>query len=761
MKNKIIQISIIIGLLFSVQVGAAPIKNIELSGLDVIPDSTVLNYLPVSAGDEITGATSDQIIKTLFATGFFSDVVVSIEIDTIYVALVENAHIKYIDVLDYTDKVLNSDTVNSTLGALGLSSGEVYNKRNLFEAISAFKAMYIAEGFYNIEIEQNIDLDLQNRIGIELVITEGKRAKIGSMNINGSVVHTEDELLDLFDIGVAGNFLINFFTDKDRYTDKALNNGLEKLRSLYSNNGYLDFSINSVNTTLSDDKETINIAIEVAEGAQYTLGNLTFSGNLGNQSADNLLALFSLNSGAIFDRQQLVNSIQKINYLYADQGYAHADVNPITEEDSASNSIHLNVNITLNKKAYINRITITGNTRTQDEVIRREIGLSEGGLYSASAISESLNKLRRLGFFSNVTLQTSRLADTPDKIDLNFVVQETKTGALSAGVSHSQSFGMSLNAGIRENNFLGSGNTLNAELQYSETFKKLSFYFEDPYFNNEKHSINYGVFVSSIDDNEVSQDSYQINSKGFSLGYGVPLTENARLNAKLQYSNNSITCGSTFAGANYESAQCAYDSRNEIKLNLNWTESTLNHYMYPTEGKSNTFNIDLGLPLGDYQYIKIDANHRSYKPLNNNLTLKLTGDLGIATGYGSEALPFYKRYFGGGSGSVRGFKSKTLGPVYPNGNPKGGEFSILGSANIISPITFIDDSENMRMSVFVDVGNVYENISLDLGELRMSTGVAFAYMSPIGAIGIYTALPLLKKSGDVTEDFAVSLGTGF
>jgi outer membrane protein insertion porin family len=761
MKNKIIQISIIIGLLFSIQVSAAPIKSIELLGLDIIPNSTVLNYLPVNIGDEITDKTSDQIIKTLFATGFFSDVVVSIENETVYVALVENAHIKYIDVLNYSDKVLNSGTVSSTLNTYGLGSGEVYNKRSLFEVIAALKAMYIAEGFYNIKIEQSIDLDLQNRIGIELVITEGDRAKIGTMNINGSAAYSEKKLLDLFDIGTADNFIINFFTDKDRYTDKALNRGLEKLRNLYSNNGYLDFSVNSVNTSLSDDKETISIAIEVSEGAQYTLGDLTFSGNLGNQSANDLLALFSLNSGAIFNRQQLVNSIQKINYLYADQGYAHADINPVTEEDAQSNSVHLNVNITLNKKAYINRVNITGNTRTQDEVIRREIGLSEGGLYSASVISESLNRLRRLGFFSNVSLQTSRLEDMPDKIDLNFIVQETKTGALSAGISHSNSFGMSFNAGIREKNFLGSGNTLNAELQYSETFKKLSFYFENPYFNNEKHSINYGVFVSTIDDNEIAQDSYQVNTKGLSFGYGVPLTENTRLNAKLQYSNNNISCGSTFAGVDYEAAQCASANKNEIKLNLNWTENTLNHYMYPTEGTSNALNIDLGLPLGDYQYIKIDANHRSYKSLKNNLTLKLTADLGIATGYGSEGLPFYKRYFGGGSGSVRGFKSKTLGPVYPNGNPKGGEFSILASANIISPITFIDDSENMRMSVFVDMGNVYENISLDLGELRMSTGIAFAYMSPIGAIGVYTALPILKKDGDVTEDFAVSLGTGF
>ena len=761
MKNIIIRFSIIIGLLFSIPANAAPIEKIELSGLDVIPSSTVLSYLPVRPGDEITANTSDQIIKTLYSTGFFSDVVVSIENDTVNVSLVENAHIKYIDVLKYSDKVLNGDIVSSTISAFNFGAGEVYNKKSLFEIIATLKAMYTAEGFYNVQIEQNIDLDLQNRIGIELVITEGKRAKIGSMTITGSNTYSEKDLLDLFSIGAADNFIINFFTDKDRYTDEALNRGLERLRNQYSNNGYLDFSVNNVDTSLSDDKETINISITVTEGPQYTLGNISFSGNLGNQTSDDLLALFLLNSGEIFNRQQLINSIQRINFLYADQGYAHVDVNPITEEDANTDSVHLNIDITLNQKIYINRITITGNTRTQDEVIRREIGLSEGGLYSASVISDSINKLRRLGFFSNVTLQTSRLENTPDKINLNFVVQETKTGALSAGVSHSQNFGMSFNAGIREKNFLGSGNTLNAELQYSETYKKLSFYFENPYFNNEKHSINYGVFVSSIDDNQVSTDSYQIDSKGFSLGYGVPLTENTRLNAKLEYSNNDIACGSTFASSGYEADACANPDRDEIKLNMNWSENTLNHYMYPTEGKNNTFNIDLGLPLGDYQYIKVDANHRSYKSLNNNLTLKLTGDLGIATGYGGKVLPFYKRYFGGGSGSVRGFKAKTLGPVYPNGKAKGGEFSILTSANVISPVPFIEDSENMRMSVFVDAGNVYDNISLDLGELRMSAGVAFAYMSPIGAIGIYTALPILKHSGDVTEDFAVSLGTGF
>ena len=435
-------------------------------------------------------------------------------------------------------------------------------------------------------------------------------------------------------------------------------------------------------------------------------------------------------------------------------------MSPITQD--VSNTVNLIIDISLKKKVYINRITISGNTRTQDEVIRREIGISEGGLYSRTAIVNSITKLRRIGYFSDVQITTNELPDFPDKIDLHFSVQETKTGELSFGISHSNNYGISLNAGIKEKNFLGSGNTLNAQIKFSDSYNKISFFFENPYFNTKQHSISYGAFMSSLDDNDVMTDSYKIDTVGANLGYGVPLTENTRLNGSLQFSKNDITCGSSFATSDYESSQCASTSNDEVSININWNENTLNHYMYPTNGRSNALSVDLSLPLGDYRYIIANASHKSYKPLNNDLTLKLTGNLGLATGYGGKELPFFKRYFGGGSGSVRGFGSKTLGPLYPNGKAKGGELSVLASANIISPTPFIDNSDNMRMSAFVDMGNVYGSTSsVDLGDLRMSAGFAFAYMSPIGAIGMYVATPLLKKSGDDIENFAFSLGTGF
>ena len=554
--------------------------------------------------------------------------------------------------------------------------------------------------------------------------------------------------------------LINYFTNKDQYTDLALNQGLELINNHYLNSGYLDFKILNVISTLDDNKEKLNINIQISEGIQYKLGKVSFEGELGNQTTENLSKQLSLKKGEIFNRQSIVNDIRKITDIYSDQGYAFVNINPITQD--FLDTVNVKINISLNKKVYINRITISGNTRTQDEVIRREIGISEGGLYSRSVLNNSILKLRRLGYFSDVQMSASEVEGIPDKIDLSFVVEETKTGTLSFSVSHSNNYGISLGAGIQEKNIFGSGNTLNAELKFSESFNKFSFYFANPYINNKHHSISYGAFMSEINDDDVMEDSYEISTKGLNLGYGVPLTGNSRLNSQIEYSKNDITCGSGFSAAGYEPDQCSTSSNDEVKLSLNWNNNTLNDYLYPTEGKNNTLGLDIALPLGDYKYFNINANHISYQPISNDLTLKLTADLGLAKGYSGNDLPFFKRYFGGGSGSVRGFGNKTLGPLYPNNKAKGGELSILGSANIIAPAYFFDNSDNMRMSAFIDAGNIYEKTSnIELGDLRMSAGIGFAYLSPIGAIGMHWSTPILKKSGDIIENFGFSLGTGF
>ena len=330
-------------------------------------------------------------------------------------------------------------------------------------------------------------------------------------------------------------------------------------------------------------------------------------------------------------------------------------------------------------------------------------------------------------------------------------------------MSHSNSYGISFGAGIQEKNIFGSGNTLNADLKVSESFNKISFYFMNPNFNDEGHSVSIGAFRSEIKDNDVAKDSYEIDSTGLSFGYGIPLNSDTRLNTGLEYSKNNIKCSTLFSGSDYESAQCASSSSDEFKANVSWNQNTLNSFLYPTEGVNNSLAAGISLPLGDYRYFNINANHTSYAPvINSTTTLKLSGDFNLSKGYSGKDLPFYKRHFGGGSGSVRGFGNKTLGPLYPNGKAKGGEISILGSANLITPAFFFENNEKMRMSAFIDGGNIYEKSSnIKLEDIRMSVGFGFAYLSPIGSIGAFISTPILKKDGDIIEDFGFSLGTGF
>ena len=771
MKNNIIKFICLVPLLFSIQGFANPINKIDFVGLNVISNTTLMAILPVKIGDQYNQNTSDEIIQTLFNTGYFSDISVANHNNNLTITLSENPYIKYFNVstgtgsnwsnwLNNEQELLDTSSLNELIESNNLSAGNIYTKSRLVDFVTSLKTKYIAAGYYNSQIDSVVEVDSQNRIGIELNIDQGKRAKINSMSITGAAKFSDKELLDLFTIGEADFMLINLFTNKDHFTDIALNQGLELMTNHYFNSGYLGFKVLDVISTLDDNKEKLNIDIQISEGIQYKLGKVFFEGELGNQTAVSLNELLSIKSGDIFNRQYVVNDIQTITDIYSDQGYAFVDIIPTTQD--FLDTVNVTINISLNKKVYINRITISGNTRTQDEVIRREIGISEGGLYSRSALRNSVLKLRRLGYFSDVQMDVSKVDGMPDKIDLSFIVEETKTGTISFSVSHSNNYGISIGAGIQEKNIFGSGNTLNAELKLSESFNKISFYFQNPNYNDQNHSISIGAFKSEINDDDIMQDSYSINTKGLNFGYGIPLTESTRLNTNIEYATNDISCGSGFSAAGYEPTQCATSSADEVKLSINWSETTLNDYMYPTEGKSNALGIGFATPLGDYRYFDINANHTSYKPLSNDLTLKLTANLGLAKGYSGKELPFFKRYFGGGSGSVRGFGNKTLGPLYPNNNAKGGELSILGSANIIAPAYFFDDSDNMRMSAFIDTGNIYEKTSnIKLGDLRMSAGVGFAYLSPIGAIGMYWSTPILKKSGDIIENFGFSLGTGF
>lgn len=771
MKKIIYQFISVLFFLYATQVNAKQINQINYIGIDFTSKDFLEEIIPFEAGNEFTEIDSKNVIESFFKTGFFSDITIKTDGNQLNITLVENPYIKYFDLKNKGDTGLSAwlkneqfylteESISVLADENNLSPGNIFNKMRFEDFILFLKAKYNQAGYFNAQIEYETSIDLQNRIGINLTIEQGVQARVNEINISGNKAFESIEILKLFEIGKSRNILVNYFTNKDLFTENELQSGLDLLTQKYFDSGYLDFKILDLKTEFSDNNEKIAINIEVNEGIQYKVGDISFTGQLGKITNDDLKKLLEIKSGDVFNRQIVISDIQKITDLYADQGYAFVNINPITSD--FLDTVNITIDIFLNKKVYVNRIIISGNTRTLDEVIRREIGISEGGLYSRSTLRESIMSLRRLGYFSNVEIEANDIPGVNDKIDLLVQVEETKTGAVNFSVSHSNTYGISFGAGIKEKNIFGSGNTLNAEFKLSESYNRLSFYFEDPNYNDQGHSISYGVFASEIKDDDIMRDSYEIDTKGLSLGYGIPLTKNTRINSSLEYSKNEVKCGSSFASASYESKQCLDKSNDEFKLGVNWSESTLNDFMYPTDGKSNSIDFGIALPIGDYEYYQFNASHQSYEPINDNLTLKLSGSLGLASGYGGKELPFYKRYFGGGSGSVRGFGNKSLGPLYPNKKSKGGELSILGSANIISPALFFDDNENMRMSAFIDVGNIYDQSSdISLDDLRMSSGVGFAYLSPIGAIGMYLSAPILKKSGDVIENFGFSLGTGF
>jgi outer membrane protein insertion porin family len=771
MKNKLTHFLVILLLFFTNQSYSNPIEKISFIGLNTTIESSVIDVLSFRAGQNYSVESSNLIIEELFGTGYFSDISVQRVSDELIITVKENPFIKFFNFsivepnpwtnwMAPQEQLFTQEKLQERIEELNLNNGSIFSQNVFDKFISSLNDEYIFNGFYNVKIIDDIEIDAENRVEIELSINQGNKVKVASMSIIGAEKYTENELLNLFKVGEADNMIFNIFTKRDEYNSKKFDEGIQALNNYYLNSGFLDFKISSVDSNLNENNQEINIVIKISEGIQFKFGDLTFSGEKGGLSSEKLKSYFNLKKGDIFNRQIMVDDIQKIIDVYSDQGYAFVDVNPITND--FLDNINVDINISLNKKVYINRIVISGNTRTQDEVIRREIGITEGGLYSRTNLKNSILKLRRLGYFSDVQMSISEIDGAKDKLDLLFEVEETKTGSLSFSISHSNNYGIAVGTGIQEKNIFGSGNTLNADFKIANSYRRASFYFENPYFNESGHSINYGAFLSEIDDDDIMKDSYEISSKGLNFGYGLPLTETTRINTNFEYSKNDIKCGTSFSTSDYELSQCSIKNNDEFKLSLNWSENTLNNYMYPTEGRKNQIDFDIALPVADYKYYKIDAGHTSYTPLSDNLTLKINGNLGMASGYSNRDLPFYKRYFAGGSGSVRGFGSRSLGPVYKNGKTKGGELTILGSANLIAPAFFFNDSKNMRVSAFVDAGNIFEkSSSLKLDEIRMSTGVGFAYLSPIGALGFYWTTPLLKKSGDTIENFSFSLGTGF
>jgi len=738
------------------------IKDIEISGINSISRGTILNYLPVESGEDFNLEVSSQIIKVLYKTKLFKDVEIDFIDGKLFISITENPTIKYIDFLNYDDgEILSEDNIPSLIKTYSLSTGQVFIEKNLVNLTNTIKDLYRDNGYYSIKVSTKENIDSANRIAIEIDIQEGNRAKINSFKILGSNYFTEKQLKKLYSMGEADFFPLNYFTNKDEFNQIIFDSETEKLKTKYFDEGFLDFEILSSKVDIDEKQSLINVSLDLFEGKRYLLGEIDFSSN--NEFSEKFLrSKISLENNNPFQRDKLISGLKKIQSLYHNKGYAYADVNSDIKLDKDKGIVNVNVDISKNEKVYVGRINISGNTRTQDDVIRREFNILEGQIYSREDLDNSLSNVKKLGYFRNASMEFVASKNNKDIMDIYLSVEETKTGEMSFGLSQSNSTGTSVNAGIKQNNILGTGNIFNGSFSNSSAVKDIRFFFKDPYFNDLGHSISYGLFNKKIDGSSLDVSSYKIDETGGSFGYGIPLDKTSDIFANLNISNIDLLCGSTLASSGYEYAQCNANKNLDITSSLEFSQNTLNDFMFPTSGLKNTLVFNSSIPGSDFSYFQLSGNHSSFYPVSDQLTLNFKTKLAFGRGIGDEELPFYKKYYGGGSSSVKGFDFNSLGPKYPNGLAKGGEVSYLSNISLISPVTFMEDSENMRVAGFIDVGSINENFSdFSIDEMRASTGIALTWVTPLGPLGIYYAQPILKKADDNIESLSFTLGSSF
>jgi len=752
-------------LFFSLNVISETLDKININGLSNISRGTVLSYLPIEVGDPIPDEiTIKKLISSMRNTNFFDKVELNVSENQLNISVTENPIIKYFEFKNYKeDEVLNEEIITDIVKNFNLSRGKIFNQNNLNDLIVQLKKIYSDNAYFQTNIRIDIDRDSQNRIGVELNFDEGDQALIGSFKIAGNKTFSQDELLNLFSIGEADFFILNFFTEKDHFSKQQYDSGIEKLKNLYLSSGYLDIAITDQKILFNKEKNLLDITITLSEGDLFKLGNISFTGTLLDQDSKQLRALIPLKNGESFFRDKIISGIKKITRIYQNKGYAYSKVSMDVNSISKDKTIDVNINVIPDDRVYIDRIVISGNTRTQDDVIRRKIKILEGQVYSKEYIENSISNIKRLGYFSNVSYEFKTHQNNKDRADILINVTETKTGEISLGLSHSNSTGAAITAGITQNNILGTGNVLNAKFSNSEAVEVISVYFKNPYINDKGHSMSIGFTDKTVNASDLDTSSYIMNVLGYSVGYGVPLSETSEIFSELTLDNIDLTCGDNLKNTD-EVAQCAANDDLDLNLSLSYSSNDLNDYYFPTKGSKSEIVTTFGLPVSDLKYYKVQSSHRQYHEVFNDKTFKFSTRFNFGSGYGGDELPFYERFFEGGSSSVRGFDFNSLGAKYASSNkPKGGEISLVSSVGVASSLKFAGiDNENMRASVFLDGGIISEKISnFDPSELRSSTGLALSWITPVGPIGVHYAIPIIKKANDSTTSFSFALGTTF
>ncbi len=734
------------------------ISDIRVEGLQRISAGTVFNYLPIKVGDQIDAETAQESIRQLFRTGFFDDVSLEQEGTVLIVKVKERPSIA--DVKIKGNKALDSDTLMDGMKQIGLAQGRVFNQSILDRVVQELKTQYFAQGKYAADIVTRVTPLDRNRVSINVDINEGKTAKIKQINVVGNQAFNDKELDKRFKLGTPNVF--SFFTHKDRYSKQKLAADLESLQSFYQDRGYLDFNIDSTQVTISPDKRDIYITINIGEGEKYTISDFSIKGRLEVPESE-LISLVTVQPGDVYARKEISASRKAIADRLADEGYAFASVRAVPDIDKDNLSASFTFFVDPGRRIYIRRIDISGNTTTQDEVIRRELRQLEGAWYSASKIQRSRVRLQRLGFFDDVKIDTPQVPGSPDQVDLKIEVKERATGSVLFGVGFSDADGLLLQASVSQKNLFGTGRELNLSFDNSSVTQVLNLQYLNPYHTIDGISRGFTIFRREVDADEADTAEYITDTTGAGVNYRFPLSEFNSLNAGLSYER--IELEETSETPPEIASFIEENPSSDIgKITGNVARDTRDSILYPTVGTLQRLSWELSLPGGDLEYYKVNYRAAWYRPLTKSIVFKASGELGYGDGFGdTEELPFFKNFFAGGAGTVRGYEARSLGPRDSGDTPEplGGSRRVLFNAELLFPIPGTEGKDK-RFSLFVDGGQVFgPDQSVDLSDLRISAGLAFNWFSPLGPLSVSYGVAINDEEEDETEAVQVTLGRFF
>jgi len=733
------------------------VRDIRVEGIQRIEAGTVFNYLPIKVGDTVTDEKAASAIRALFATGFFRDVRLEVQGSVLIVTVEERPAIASIDFDGM--KEFEKDKVKQGLRDVGFQEGRIFDRALLDQAEQELKRQYLTRSYYGVEISTTVTPLERNRVGINFSITEGDVAKIRRINIVGNQAFKEGELVDLFQQRTPGMF--TWFTKNDQYSRQKLQADLESLRSFYLNRGYLEFNVESTQVSITPDKHDIYITVNITEGERYEVADVKIGGEL-LIPEEEIRSLITIKPGETFSREKLTESSKAISDRLGQDGYAFANVNANPDVDKVNHKVSFTFLIDPGRRVYVRRINVTGNSRTRDEVVRREMRQLEGGFFDSRKLQLSKQRIDKTGYFSEVEIETPAVTGTTDQVDVNVRVKEKPTGAIMAGVGFSNIDKVILQASINQSNFFGTGNLVSLAMSVGSVNKYASLSFTQPYYTVDGVSRGFDLYRRDFNASALGLGDYKTKSMGGGVRFGVPFTEYDTLLFGLAVDHTDLELQPDSPQRYIDFSNQFGSSYSTLISTAGWVRDLRDSAIWPTKGHVERASLELATPPGSLEYWKYSYTQQYFQPFSRDVTLAFSGELDSGNGYGGKPLPFFKDYYSGGVGSVRGYRPASLGPRDVDGTFLGGNRKVNGSMELLFPVPGNATDRSMRLGAFVDTGQVYGPADkVDFSLLRYSSGLSLAWNSPIGPMKLSLGWPLNAKPGDDIQHFQFTLGTAF